>query len=255
MAIAFQLHNLTGDIAAAAEVRLEFIKDGQPFRAIVRKPSEYESLPDVLEEISLSDFPPAHYAVKASVGAGGAEIVSATEEFDVSFADRLPRPWFYSRVLPDPGDPAYSGIIGLQLFNLGRFAEAQAVLEGVLARLPGSEDAAAALARVYLARDAAPEAGRTLAPFIDPVRKAKYETYVLAAQASRRARALDGAVAVIERAIEHYGTNAVLMNMMGECLAELGKIPEALAAFEKSLALSPDQPSVRAKIDELKRHK
>lgn len=254
LAVAFQLHNLAG-AAAAAEVRIELLKDGQPFRTIVRKPPEYEGLPDIVEEIPLADFPPARYAVKVVVGAAGTEIVSALEEFDVSFADMLPRPWFYSRVLPDAGDPAYQGIIGLQLFNLGRLDEAQTVLEGVFARMPGSEDAAAVLARVYLGRGAASDAVRTLAPFIDPARTPKYETYVLAAQALRRARELEEAVAALERAVERYGINAALMNLRGECLAELGKVPEALAAFEKSLALSPDQPSVRAKIEELKKCK
>jgi tetratricopeptide (TPR) repeat protein len=254
LAVAFQVHNLTGD-AAAAEIRFEFLKAGQPFRTIVRKPSECADLPDILEEVPLSDFAPAHYALKVAVSSGGAEIVSATEEFDVSYAERLPRPWFFSRLLPAAGDPAYSGIIGLQLFNLGRLAEAQTLLESVFARLPGSEEAAAALARIYLARGAASDAVRILAPFIDPARTPKYETYVLAAQALRRARGLEGAVAALERAVERYGINAALMNLMGECLAELGKVPEALAAFEKSLTLSPDQPSVRARIDELKKRK
>ena len=204
LAVAFQVHNLTGEAAAAAGIRLEFLKDGQPFRSIVRKPSDYADLPDVLEEVPLSDFPPAHYAVKVAVASAGADIVSATEEFDVSFADRLPRPWFFSRVLPDAGDPAYSGIIGLQLFHLGRLAEAQTLLESAFARLPGSEDAAAALARLYLARGAASEAVRTLAPFIGPDRTPKYETYVLAAQALRRARETREAVLALERAVERY---------------------------------------------------
>ena len=255
LAVAFQLHNLTGDAAAAAEIKLEFLRDGRSVRTIVRKTTDYPDLPDILEEVSLADFAPAHYALKAVVSSGGAEIVSATEEFDVSFAEQLPRPWFFSRVLPDAGDPAFSGIIGLQLFNLGRLAEAQTILENVFARLPGSEDAAAALARVYLGRDAASDAVRTLEPFIDPARKAKYETYVLAIQALRRARRFEAAVAAIERAVERFGINAALMNLMGECLAELGKVPEALAAFERSIALSPDQPSVRARIDELKKRK
>jgi GWxTD domain-containing protein len=255
LAVAFQIHNLTGAVAAAAEVRLEFLKDGRPFRTIVKKPSEYPDLPEVLEQVPLSDFPPAHYAVKVAVASAGTDIVSATEEFDVSFADDLPRPWFYSRILPDSGDPAYAGIIGLQLLNLGRLAEAQALLESAFARLPNSEDAAAALARVYLGRGAASDAVRTLAPFVDPVRTAKYETYILAAQALRQAGELDRAVAALERAIDHHGVNALLMNLTGECLAELGKFPEALAAFEKSLQLSPDQPSVRARIDELKKRK
>ncbi|MCK7540089.1 MAG: tetratricopeptide repeat protein [Marinilabiliales bacterium] len=255
LAVAFQVHNLTGEAAASAGIRLEFLKDGQPFRSIVRKPSDYADLPDVLEEVPLSDFAPAHYAVRVAVASAGADIVSATEEFDVSFADRLPRPWFFSRVLPDAGDPAYSGIIGLQLFHLGRLAEAQTLLESAFARLPGSEDAAAALARIYLDRGAASDAVRTLAPFIGPDRTPKYETYLLAAQALRRARETDKAVLALERAVERYGVNAVLMNLMGECMADLGRVPEALTAFERSLALSPDQPSVRAKIEELKKLK
>jgi GWxTD domain-containing protein len=255
LAVAFQLHNLTGAAADAAEIRLEFLRDGQTFRTIVKRPSECPDLPDIVEEVPLADFAPAHYTLKIGVGSGGAEIVSATEEFEVSFAERLPRPWFFSRILPDAADPAYSGIIGLQLFNLGRFAEAQSLLERVFARMPNSEEAAGALARVYLAQDAAAGAARTLEPFIDPSRTAKYETYVLAAQALRRAGELDGAVAALERAAGHYGVNAVLMNLTGECLAEQGKVPEALAAFQRSLQLSPDQPSVRARIDELKKRK
>jgi len=253
LVVAFQLHNLTG--AAAAEINIEFLKEGQPFRTILRKPSDCPDLPDVLEQIPLADFAPAHYSVKVAVSSKGAEVVSATEEFEVSFAERLPRPWFFSRVLPDARDPAYSGIIGLQLLNLGRLAEAQSLLESVFVRLPGSEDAGDALARVYLARGEAGPAVRTLAPFIDQARTAKYETYLLAAQALRRNREFDGAVAALKRAIDHYGVNAVLMNLMGECLVDLGEVGEALAAFEKSLELSPDQPSVRARIDELKKRK
>jgi GWxTD domain-containing protein len=255
LAVAFQVHNLPGDSTAAAEIKLEFLKEGQSVRTIVKKPSECPDLPDILEEIPLSDFAPAHYALKVAVGSGGAEIVSAVEEFDVSFAEHLPRPWFFSRVLPDAGDPAYSGIVGLQLFNLGRLAEAQTLLESAFARLPGSEDAAAALARVHLARGAASDAVRILTPFIDPARTAKYETSVLAAQALRQARRCEEAVGVLERAVERFGINALLMNLMGECLAELGRVPDALAAFERSLALSPDQPSIRARIDELKKRK
>ena len=241
LAVAFQLHNLAG-AGAAAEIKLEFLKDGQPFRTIVRKPSECPDLPDILEEIALSDFAPAHYALKVAVGSGGAEIVSATEEFDVSFAERLPGRGSSPGSSPMPEIPPTWGSSASQLFNLGRLAEAQTVLENAFARLPGSEDAAAALARVYLARGAASDAVRTLAPFIDPARTAKYETFVLAAQALRRAGQLDGAVSALERTIERYGINAVLMNMMGECLAELGKVPEALAAFERS---SPSGPTSR----------
>ena len=46
-----------------------------------------------------------------------------------------------------------------------------------------------------------------------------------------------------------------LFNSVGECYQGLGKIKEALAAFERSLELSPDQPEVRKRVDELKQKK
>ncbi len=119
LAVAFQLHNLAGDLAAAGEVKLEILKDGQSFRTIVRKPSEYADLPDVLEQVPLADFPPAHYTVRVSLSKAGTEIVSAAEEFDLSFAETVPRPWFSSRILQAAGDPIFDEIMGSQLFRPG----------------------------------------------------------------------------------------------------------------------------------------
>ncbi len=86
LAVAFQLNSLADEVAAGGEVRIEFLKDGQLFRDLRRKPSDYPELPTVLEEFPLADFPPAHYTVRVSVANAGAEIVSSTEEFDLSFA-------------------------------------------------------------------------------------------------------------------------------------------------------------------------
>ncbi|MCX6568498.1 MAG: GWxTD domain-containing protein [Candidatus Aminicenantes bacterium] len=251
--VLFQLNGLSDELAAGGEVRLEFLKDGQPFRNIRRKPSDYPELPNVLEQISLADFPPAHYTVRASVVNGGAEVVSSTEEFDLSFAESVPRPWFSSRVLPNPGDPVYDEILGAQLFNLGRIDEARVFLEKASQRDPESEDAAANLARAYLALQNPPAAVKTLAPFITPDKAAKYDTCLLAAEALKRTGEFGRAVELLDKAVAHYGVNAVLLNSIGECYAGLGKTKEALAAFEKSLELSPDQPEVRKKAETLKK--
>jgi GWxTD domain-containing protein len=255
LAVVFQLNNLADGLASGGEVKIEFLKDGQPFREVRRKPADYPELPNALEEISLADFPPAHYAVRVSVGSAGAEIVSASEEFDLSFAESVPRPWFSSRILADAGDPVYAEIMGSQLFNLGRYEEAQVFLGRALERKPDSEDAAASLAKAYLALDNAPAAARILAPFVDLSKTAKYETYMLAVEALKRTGKLDRAVGLLDRAVSNFGVNAALMNSIGECHAGLGKTNEALAAFEKSLELNPDQPDVRKKIDELKKRK
>jgi len=253
LAVVFQLNNLADDLAAGGEVRLEFLKDGQPFRDIRRKPLDYPELPNVLEEVSLADFPPAHYTVRVSIAKAGAEIVSSTEEFDLSFAESIPRPWFSSRILPEAGDPVYAEIMGSQLFNLGRFDEARVFLERAFQRKPDSEDTATNLARVYLALQNPPAVVKTLAPFTTPEKTAKYDTSLLAAEALKRMGEFGRAVELLDKAVAHYGVNAVLLNLAGECYEGLGKTKEALAAFDKSLELSPDQPEVRKKVETLRK--
>ncbi|MGZ5488464.1 MAG: tetratricopeptide repeat protein, partial [Candidatus Aminicenantales bacterium] len=253
LAVAFQLHNLGGDIAAAGEIKFEFLKDGQPFRTIVRKPSDYADLPDILEQVPLADFIPAHYAVRVSLAKAGTEIVAAAEEFDLSFAETVPRPWFSSRILPAPGDPVYEEITGSQLFHLGRLDEARAFLERSLRRKPESEETAMDLAGVCLAQNDAVTAAQTLAPFVGPTQKPLYETLVLAAEASRVTKDFPRAVELLDRAVAQFGVNAALMNALGEGYEGLGKMKEALAAYEKSLQLSPDQPQIRKQVDELRK--
>jgi GWxTD domain-containing protein len=255
LALAFQLNNLPAELAASGEVKIEILKDGQPFRDLRRKPADYPFLPDVIEELPLADFPPAHYAVRASLASGGAEVVAATEEFDVTFAEALPRPWFSSRVLPDPSDPVYDELVGAQLFNLGRYGEAKDFLERASARKPDSEDTAGSLARTYLALADVGAAVKVLDPFAGADRTAKYETFILLAAALKRKGEFGRAVELLDRAVAHYGVNAVLLNAIGECQEGMGKVKEALAAFERSLELSPDQPEIRKRVEELKTKK
>jgi GWxTD domain-containing protein len=255
LVVAFQLNNLPDELAASGEVRIEFLRDGQSVRAIRRKPADYPDLPNIIEEVALADFTPAHYVVRASLASSGAEIVSSTEEFDLSFAEAVPRPWFSSRVLPDPSDPIYPEIIGAELFNLGRYEEARVFLDRAFQKKPGSEETAGSLARVNIALNDPAAAAEVLAPFLGAEKTPKYETYLLAAQALKKTGEFGRAVELLDKAIEHYGVNAVLLNSIGECYQGQGKIKEALAAFERSLQLSPDQPAVRKRVEELRAKK
>ena len=255
LAVAFQLNNLGDGLAAAGQVRIEVLREGETVRDIRRKPADYADLPDVLEEIPLAGLAPDHYTVRVSLSSGGAGIVAASEEFDLSFAESVPRPWSSSRVLPDPGDPVYDEIAGAQLFNLGRFEEARAFLERAFRGKPDSEDTAAGLAKAHLALADAAAAAATLAPFVEAAGAPKYETLVLAAEALKLAGEPGRAVGLLDRAVAAHGVNAVLLNMLGECHESAGKVEEALAAFGKSLELSPDQPRIRKRIEELKAKK
>ena len=179
--------------------------------------------------------------------------MSASEEFDLSYAEAVPRPWFSSRILPEPGDPFYDEIIGSQLANLERYDEALAILGRAFGRKPDSMDLGASLARVQMALGDPAAAAKTLEPFLDPARTATYEVLVLAADALMRSGVPERAVAILNRAVSSFGVNAALMNALGEGYEAGGKPKEALAAYERSLQLSPDQPKVRARVEALRK--
>jgi Flp pilus assembly protein TadD len=155
--------------------------------------------------------------------------------------------------MPPSGDPVYAEATGSQLAQLGRFAEAEAFLRSALDRRPGSEETAAAYAKVCLAMDDAPSAVKVLAPFVAEAKTPLYETLVLAADSLRRTNEPGRAVALLDRAVAHFGVNAALMNALGECYEGMAKTKEALAAYGKSLELSPDQPKVKERLAELRK--
>jgi GWxTD domain-containing protein len=255
LAIVFQLNDLPEDTVRTGRVRLTFLKDGQPFREVIRTPSEYADLPNALETIPLADFPPAHYQVQVSLLDGDTEVVKANEEFDLTFAPTLGRPWYSSRVLPEPDDPVYAQIAGVQLLNLGRYPEARASLEGVLLKKPDSPEAAFTLARVYLALSEPRSAVRVLAPLLARPGRVPYEVYTLSGEAFMKSGDFAEALNVLDQAVSQYGVNASVLNAIGRSYLGLSKFEEALASFEKSLLLSPDQPEIRKQIDQLKKRK
>jgi Flp pilus assembly protein TadD len=79
--------------------------------------------------------------------------------------------------------------------------------------------------------------------------------YMLAGDVFRKSGEFAKAVEVLNLAVSHYGVNASMLNAIGESYLGMGRLAEALAAFEKSLQLSPDQPELRKKVEELKKNK
>ena len=254
LSIAFQLLGLGDDLRAKGEVKYAFFRQDQPFRETVRKASEYATLPDIIEPFPLADFPPDHYRVQVSFVADRAEVVAAGDEFDVTFADAIPRPWIYARVLPDPSNTLYARVIGLQLFNLGRFEESRASLASAHARMP-EEGTAAELARTLLALRDYTGVELTLAPYLKQEEPAKYEVYLMAGKAALTTGNFARAIEIYDSAVSHYGSNTVLLNVIGESYFGLGKLEEARAVWERSLSAEPNQPEIRKKVDFLKSKK
>lgn len=252
LSVAFQLLGLEEDLKRKGEVRFAFFKDEQLFKEKTRKAGEYAELPTIIEDFPLSEFPPSHYRVRVSFLADGTEAASAKDEFDITFAAAVPRPWIYSRVLPEAGDPLYAQVIGLQLFNLGRLDEARVSLERAFRARPDSQEIAVQLAQIDLSLKRFDGVETLLAPFLAEEKTPIYEVLHLAGRAAQGAGKLEKAIEIFDLSISHYGVNINVLNAIGDCYFGLGKFDEARAVWEKSLSASPEQPEVKKRLETLK---
>ncbi len=252
LVVAFQVAGLSEAQRREGRVRCRILKEGEPVLEKERALAEYRDLPNVLEEFPLRDLLPAHYGVKVALLFGGRESLSASEEFDLTFKEVVPRPWVRTKLVPGEGDVSYEQVLGAELFNAGRPAEAKAYLERAFRKGPSSERSALLLAKAYLALDEVGSAAAVLEPLCVPSRNPGYELLLLAGRTRVRREDWAGALELFQSAVPRFGVDAVLLGLIGDCQWKLGRNDKALAAWERSLELVPEQPEIRKKVEEAK---
>lgn len=255
LVVAFQIHGLSRELKEKGELKFVFFKSGEEFRSITKKIIEYRELPYFIEKFSLTDFLPAHYRIQVSLFVDKQEVLSNNEEFDITHLEAIARSWVYSRILPSTENPIYSFVLGTQLFNSGKMAEAREHLEGAFQKDQDSIDFAFNLARVYLAMGEYKKIEPILLPFLNKPQPPSYEVFFIMGRAYQNTGELSKAIEVFDKAISHFGLSINLLNAIGECYFQLGNTEEALGAWEKSLEINPNQPQVKKNVEALKEKK
>jgi GWxTD domain-containing protein len=255
LAVVFQIYGLNEILKQEGEIRFVFAREGTEFRSLSKKISEYPNLPNFLEKFSLADFPPAHYNLQVSLIASGKEVLSQGDEFDVTFQEAMPRPWIYLKVMPAAGDSSFDYLLGIQYFNSGKMDEARRSFEKACQKKPESAEFAVGLAQVYLNQADYQKLKALLVPFFNQAQPASYEMHFIMGKTYQNSEEFDKAIEVFDKAISHYGVNVNLLNAIGECYFKLGNAEGALAAWEKSLEISPDQTQIKKSVEALKEKK
>jgi len=250
--LCFQILGLELHQVQRGQLKFEFSKANEPFFSTTKEVSEYPDQINFREEFSLEKFPPAHYRIKVTLLDGDHETLSGEEEFDVTSVSSLPRPWVHKKILPPPTDPIYSLILGRQLLNKGEIDKARIQLEKAYQSRPEALEYALNLVQVYSISNEHENIKRLLLPFSESP-QATYEVYFFLGKAHQALGELTQAIRFYDRAISRFGINMYILNSLGECYYGLGESVEALAAWEKSLEVNPDQPDLKKRIEAIKK--
>lgn len=255
LVLSFQLHGLSKDLRDRGELRYTFFKDGEEFKTVTKRISDYKELPDFVEQLSLKEFFPAHYRIRVSLVVNSREVMFETDEFDVTPVESIARPWIYSQLLAATDDPVYSYVIGQQFFNSGKAQEALQFVESAYSKKPDNIAFAEGLSRIY----AELKEHDKIVPILEPLMKlpeiSSFDVHVLLGGSYQGLGEFNKAIEVFDKAIQRFGLNALVLNALGGCYFRLGQLSEALSAWEKSLEVNPEQPEIQKNIKVIKEKK
>lgn len=250
--LVFQILDGDPELKEKGSLEYEIFREEESVLSFLKKVNAYSNELNISEEFALEEFSPGFYWLKVSLLDGEQTLHSEREYFEITPVLSFPRPWVFSNTLKPSSHPSHSFVLGRQYFNQGKTKKALFHLERAFHSQPNSQEYAEMLARLYLRIEEYEKAKTILLPFQESS-KVRYEVYFFLGQAHQALGEFDYAISVYNKAITHYGININILNSIGDCYHRLGNINEALAAWDKSLELNPNQPEIEKQINSTKK--
>jgi tetratricopeptide (TPR) repeat protein len=249
----FQILGLTQDLKESGTLEYALFKEGEKVRSFVKNIKDYQSQTNFFEEFILADLAPAYYTLKVSLlDKNQAVLLSEQSLFYITPMAYLLRPWVLS--LPRPSDdPENINILGNQFLNKQDTSKARTLLEEAYRKDPSSDRFALDFCRALFLTKEYQLVKQVALPFVKE--KQKYEFLQVLGQANQALGEYAEAVAVYKEYLTRFGTNINVLNAIGDCYYQLGNIPEALVAWNKSLQISPNQERIKALVKSLEEKK
>jgi len=252
LSIYFQIFGLTEDLKKNGFLKFTFYKDEKESFASVKNINEYSDNINFLDEFDLVKFSPGRYEIRVSVmDKTNNEILFGREDFEITPVHALPRPLVVSKTTPIANKFIFLHMLGIQWFNKGEATIAKDYLEKAYRQDPEEARFAIDLSRVLFLLKEFSEAKKILLSFFND----KTKNYSFLEPLARTCQALGEfkeATSYYKEHLTHYGTNLEILNSVGECYYNLGRLDEALYAWEKSLKVNPKQEKIKEKIRLLK---
>lgn len=238
-AFVLDLHSLDRNEIAASFPLADVVPDpGDP--AVLR----------VSGEAPLKDVKPGYYRADVSLaGPDGRRLLTKSENFIVLAQPLSVVPWPYARLHgPFPGLEHFK-VLGSQYFLKGDYARARDVLQQAL-EMRDDAGSRLLLAKALYGLGLYGESLTEAAAVHERTRDREAAKVMALDQAGLKD--WSGALAGLEKLMAE-ATEVPVLNLAAECHMALGHPDKALPLIQRSLALWPDQPAVRAMEEEARK--
>ncbi|MCP2518822.1 GWxTD domain-containing protein [Candidatus Aminicenantes bacterium AC-335-A11] len=250
----YQVYNLSPDIEKNGFFKYIIKNKKKIFLSISKPLTEFGNKQSFLVSFPLTDFSPGFYTIRVSLyDKDNNEILFEEKEFQVSAFSVIPRPWIISKIMPknEKTRAEIKFILANQYYSLGNIEKAKRILEEINKRFPQLRYAQL-LGEIYFLNKEYQKVKELLMPY----KNSNPKSFAFLALLGKTCQALgefEEAIKIYKEYLLHEGTNLNILNLIGDCYYKLGDNEQALIAWRKSLELNPNQPSIKQKIEQLKK--
>jgi len=253
LVVFFQLSGLTPDLEKSGSLEFSLFRREEKVHSETLSLRDLSaSLPDVIKAFPLSGYSPAYYAIKvALLDSGKREVLAESADFYITPQPSLPRPWVVS--IPTAADDFsfFLNELGRQYAQRRDVERALPLLEKAYEKNPDDTRFGLDYCLLLLQRKEYAKVKAIATPMVKE--KSRFEFALSLGQACQGLGEFEEAISCYADHLTHIGANVQVYNRIGECFFQLGDMAEALKAWEKSLGLNPKQPSVKEKVDQLRK--
>ncbi|HUT08002.1 MAG TPA: GWxTD domain-containing protein [Candidatus Latescibacteria bacterium] len=215
--------------------------NGQPYRSSL-------ALSQVLPA---SEFPPDYYELTLALqDAKGSVLDTKTASFIVSPGKAVAHPIVASRAFTTANSFQVQYILAHQYDQAGQLDRAEEAYRRALALnpayLPKVPDYAA-----FLLKAKKPEEALRLIETVKDDANLKFSYFLIKGRALAGLERYAEAVLSLQEGNKVYNSDSGLLAVLGSCYYKTGEKERALAALKASLSLNPEQPEVKALIQEI----
>uniref|UniRef100_UPI00404B5D77 GWxTD domain-containing protein n=1 Tax=Candidatus Saccharicenans sp. TaxID=2819258 RepID=UPI00404B5D77 len=243
-----QVSGLKEELKKKASLKISLLSDNQAVQVRDKSLAKLPANSFVIESLPLSSLKPGYYTLTAELIIGTQVRDSRRAELEISGLSAIPSPILASRGQLTEADELLA--TGIQCLNTGNNQEALKRLSQAHSLNPGPASALA-LAEVLFRTGQFQGVVDLLAPYDQPDSPA--ELVSLLGRAFHSLNQPARAAVYYEQYLNRFGVNLEILNYLGSCYYQMGDKEKALAVWEKSLSLSPNQEKLKELVNSLKK--